>query len=756
MSVIDQVFGFFLEEAQDHLSKLESGLLAVEQDPTTVSNWIDSMFRAVHSLKGSANLVKFTEIGNIAHCMEDLLEKVRDGDLELRRSQVGDMLFALDRIQELIDLRKNELELPADLVAMTISRLTAGDRAEPSAPNAAQHVERTREEQPLELDTTAEDASYKGPERRQTPRRGETEGVVRVGMDKIDALVNLVGEFTVTKNHLLNRVPVLEEMRHEIALAGRRLIKEVTEFSERYDYTMPAAENRTDDISFNELEFDRYDELNLFSRKMREITNDIEEALREMSAFFSGFSRDVGSLHRNNEEMKERISAARTIAVSELFQRFKRTVRDLAEELGKPVDLSISGGETAIDRVIYDRLFEPLLHIVRNSFAHGIESGEERRAQGKPERAQIWMKAARRGNTVEISIEDDGRGINLAEIRTRAIEKGFIGAAEKLTEQQLIQLIFRPGFSTAAVTDAVSGRGVGMNVVMDRLAGLNGTIDVWSESGKGTRFQMRLPLSLVIVNVIRFDCGQQTMVMPTALVEKIVDLAAQVKTEEPQESYQEIDLAHLLRLQQNQATPPGLGIVTQSEGAPIMLLVDAVYGQEDTVIKPFGSFLEEHGYFSGTSLAGDGSMRLVVNPARMRHADLYGETEPIAPIAQDEVVPKVLLVDDSLSVRKYGALVLGKHGYQVVTAVNGEDALSKLDSEAVFSVITDLEMPILHGYELLREIRRRGLNLPVAVLTSRAGEQHRQEALELGATDYLVKPFDEDVLLDVIRRHKKP
>lgn len=754
MSVIDQVFGFFLEEAQDHLGILESGLLALESDPATLSTWIDQMFRAVHSLKGSANLVKLTEVGDIAHCLEDLLEKIRDGQLELKASHIDAMLFALDSIHEVIDLRKNSGEIPSELVSTTLSRLTTPESFAPTRRKAGDSSDNQEEELRPEPDTAADNENYWGPERRQRPRRGENEGAVRVDMAKIDALANLVGEFTVTKNHLMNRVPVLEEMHNEISLAGRRLIKEVTEFSERYDYTMPTTGNPNTDVTFNELEFDRYDELNLFARKMREITNDIEEALREMTTFFSVFSRDLGSLERNNEEMKERISAARTIAISELFQRFNRTIRDLAEEVGKPADLFISGGETPIDRIIYDRLFEPLVHIVRNSFAHGIEPLEERLEQSKSERAKIWMTAERRGNTVDISIEDDGRGIDIAEIRARAIERGFIAANDQLSDQQLIQLIFRPGFSTAAATDTVSGRGVGMNVVMDRLAGLNGTIDVWTEPGKGTRFQMRLPLSLIIVNVVRFDCGQQTMVIPTALVDEIVHLNEPTQQDEAQDQCQRIDLAELLQLQPPAATP-GLGIVTQSEGTPIMLLVDAIHGQEDTVIKPFGTLLQEHVYFSGTSLAGDGSMRLVVNPARMRHAGARSEVNPSPPTGPKTVIPKVLIVDDSLSVRKYASMILSRRNYRVLTAVNGEDALSKLDGQEIFSIITDLEMPILHGYELLREIRRRELKTPVAVLTSRAGEQHRKKALELGATDYLVKPFDEEALLEVVRRHKK-
>lgn len=412
-------------------------------------------------------------------------------------------------------------------------------------------------------------------------------------------------------------------------------------------------------------------------------------------------------------------------------------------------------GETAIDRVVYDGLFDPLLHIVRNSFAHGIEPREERVAQGKPEKATIWLKAERRGNTVEIVVEDDGCGINLERVRERGIEKGFISATEDLSEQDLIQLIFRPGFSTTAEADSESGRGVGMNVVMDRLSSLNGTIDVWTEKGQGSRFRLRLPLSLVIVNVIQFTCCQQKLVIPSALVDEIVDLEYEARSAEDNKfkGIQKIDLANLLKFS-TCADKPAYGIVTQSEGTPIMLLVDKVIGQEDTVIKPFGSFLLELPYFSGSSLAGDGTMRLVINPARMKHQRSEVQEVISKPVEIAPSVPKVMVVDDSLSVRKYASMLLKANGFSVVTAVNGQDALDKLAGENIFSIITDLEMPIMHGYELLRELQRKKIDIPVTVLTSRAGEQHRNEAILLGASDYLVKPFDEDGLIGVVSRHQ--
>jgi len=759
MSVIDNVFSFFVEEAEEHLGILEEGLLELEKNPETADEWIDPLFRAAHTLKGSANLIKVIEVGAVAHRLEDLLEAIRDGESELNRPRINAMLFALDQIREMVHIRKSGEQIPAEMVSDALSRMAQVDQPELVDADLAQQSEGAEESgvESVPAEQSQEDI-YSGKDRRQPSRRSEEAGVVRVGMEKIEALMGLVGEFTVTKNHLLNRLPVMEKMKGEVDFAGSRLLKEVTDFAERYDYTLPAQDARSGEGDFNELEFDRYDELNLFSRKLREITNDIEEALAEMAGFFAAFSRDVQSLDRMTEEMKEQISAARTVQAGQLFQRFNRNIRDISHELNKPVDLFISGGETAIDRVIYDRLFDPLLHIVRNSFAHGIEPTEERVEKGKPATAKIWMKAERRGNTVEITVEDDGRGINLERIRKRGIEKGFISDTDELSDHDLVQLIFRPGFSTTQTTDSVSGRGVGMNVVMDRLASLNGTVDVWTEPGQGTKFRLRLPLSLVIVNVIQFVCCGRKMVIPSALVEEIVDLDHEARRPDQSKDRQRVprvDLAGLLLLERPENEPPGFGIISQSEGTPIMLLVDAILGQEDTVIKPFGSFLEELPYFSGSSLAGDGTMRLVINPARMKSHDVEIPVVQLDTAPKSPGLPKILVVDDSLSVRKYATMLLTGRGYQVITATNGQEALEKLAEENVFSIITDLEMPIMHGYDLLRELKRRGIKTPAAVLTSRAGEYHRKEAFELGATDYLIKPFDEDGLISVVHKHKQ-
>jgi chemosensory pili system protein ChpA (sensor histidine kinase/response regulator) len=397
----------------------------------------------------------------------------------------------------------------------------------------------------------------------------------------------------------------------------------------------------------------------------------------------------------------------------------------MAQDLGLDVDLFVLGGETLLDRVVYDGLFDPLLHIIRNSFAHGIEPAAERVALGKPEKAKIKLMAERRGNTVEITVSDDGRGINLEQVRKRAIEKKFMRETDQLSERELIQMIFRPGFSTTVQADSTSGRGVGMNVVMDRLAALNGTIDVETVKGHGSTFRLRLPLSLVIINVIRFEVAGQIFVIPSALVNEIQDLAYErkrrAKADVADDALMPVDLGQLFELPERQE--PKHGILTQSEGTPILMLVNQVLGQEDTVIRPFGSFLQQLPYFSGTSLAGDGSMRLVVNPARMKyHEEIQSQREParIDVVAkEDSGAPRILIVDDSLSVRKFASLLLQANGLQVLTAADGQEALKVLATQQVDSVITDLEMPNMHGYELLAELGRRAeWTVPVAVLSS--------------------------------------
>lgn len=749
-TIRDAALEIFREETAELFIDLEQGLLRLEKEPEALAETVDALFRAAHTLKGSAALMKLTSVSTLAHLLEDSLEHLRESRKRPHRTAVDAYLFTVDRLREMARKREGDQDVQT-LLEEAQARLGAVEEAANNAPD-----------EPAVTPVRQEVPAYAGPERRQM--RGANEdaaGGVRVATEKIEGMMTVLGQLTVTQTHLSRQASTVDQMKEEIAFAGQRLLREAGRFSDRYAYAMPQA--RPGDVltaDFQELEFDRYDEINLFARTLQEITNDINEALRTLGDFFGRFFGEMQTMDALVREMKEKVSEVRTIQARFLFQRFTRTVRELSLQTGRQLELRVSGGETPLDRAIYDGLYDPLLHIVRNAVAHGLEPEEERLAKGKPAVGHIVLSASRRGNTVEIEVRDDGRGIQFDKIRRRGIEMGLLRPEEVVPEKDLLNLIFRPGFSTTATTDEISGRGVGMNVVMDRLAALNGTIDIQASPGGGTVVRLTVPLSLVIVNVVQFSISEQIFVIPANLVAEIVLLEEdQVRAgwmELREEKIPLIDLGTLFGLSAGEGRSR-FAIVTQSSGRRIALLVDAILSQEDAVIRPFETLLREMPHLSGTSLAGDGSLRLVLNPARLLGVEKETGVAPLmseTPAAVERSQTVVLVVDDSLSVRKYAAMTLEAGGVEVLTAANGLEALEVLDSHAVDVVITDLEMPLMHGYALLGELGRRGLleSLPVAVLSSRAGDQHRDKAFGLGARDYLVKPFEEETLMETVRR----
>ena len=747
-TIRDAALEIFREETAELFIDLEQGLLRLEKEPEALAETVDALFRAAHTLKGSAALMKLTSVSTLAHLLEDSLENLRESRKRPHRTAVDAYLFTVDRLREMARKREDDQEVRT-LLEEAQARLGAVEEV-PNVPD-----------EPAGTPVRQEAPAYAGPERRQM--RGANEdaaGGVRVATEKIEGMMTVLGQLTVTQTHLSRQASSVDQMKEEIAFAGQRLLREAGRFSDRYAYAMPQA--HPGDLltaDFQELEFDRYDEINLFARTLQEITNDINEALRTLGDFFGRFFGEMQTMDALVREMKEKVSEVRTIQARFLFQRFTRTVRELSLQTGRQLELRVSGGETPLDRTIYDGLYDPLLHIVRNAVAHGLEAEEERLAKGKPAVGHIVLSASRRGNTVEIEVRDDGRGIQFDKIRRRGIEMGLLRQDETVSEKDLLNLIFRPGFSTTATTDEISGRGVGMNVVMDRLAALNGTIDIEASPGEGTVVRLTVPLSLVIVNVVQFSISEQTFVIPANLVAEIVlleeDQVRAGRMELRDETIPLIDLGTLFGLSAGEGRSR-FAIVTQSSGRRVALLVDAILSQEDAVIRPFETLLREMPHLSGTSLAGDGSLRLVLNPARLLGVEKGTGAAPLVPEAPavERSQTVVLVVDDSLSVRKYAAMTLEANGVEVLTAANGLEALEVLDAHAVDVVITDLEMPLMHGYALLGELGRRGLleTLPVAVLSSRAGDQHRDKAFGLGARDYLVKPFEEETLMETVRR----
>lgn len=743
MAIPESAREIFYEEADEHLGILEAGLLQLEEGATAEFNveLVDKLFRSAHTLKGASALLKFNTISEISHELENLLESFKAQTIEITPPLLDAMLSALDTMRNLLqmthlaDYEKTSILYGLQACQM-LQAAQSGDYSNVSAEST-------------EIGTSQQFSNS-----------------VKVGVDKIDDLMNIIGEMTITKTHLLEQLGSFETMKEEIDFARERLIREVAGFSDRYEYTNP--EETTDKNSesiisdFEELEFDRYDELNLFSRKLQEISNDINEAVISIRRFFGEVSVDVESIDRMTSEMKERFSEIRTLPVDHLYQRFKRSIRNLSRDANKHIDLRLEGGETRLGRTIIDGLFDPLLHVLRNAVAHGIEDPEQRRALGKPETGTIKISTVRRGNFATITISDDGGGLKFDSIRQKAMDLGWIKDDEVIERQQYIDMIFRAGFSTKAEVDDTSGRGVGMDVVLDRLSDLNGTIDVKTTEGEGTEFVLQIPLSLIIINVIQFRLAKQLFVLPSSLIEEIQEIGTLQIVDDhvvrQGEKYRIVDLNTKFNLAASDTTRQCV-LFVRTLGSRLGLMVEEIISQEDTVIRPFGQLLYDMPCFSGTSVSGGGDVRLVVNPARLMQvvdndmAPSNIESPTVSVVHGSR--PRVLVVDDSLSVRKYASLILEANGVEVLTAVNGQDALTVLEDEKVDLVLSDLEMPVMHGYELLTEIKRRVAlrNIPVAMITSRSGKQHQEKAFSLGAVGYLVKPFDEDALLNVIREH---
>lgn len=743
MAIPESAREIFYEEADEHLGILEAGLLQLEEgDSSDVEiELVDKLFRSAHTLKGASALLKYNTISEIAHELENLLESFKAQTIEMTPPLLDAMLSALDTMRNLLQMT----HLP--------------DYEKKSILYGLQACQMLQSAQSGEYSEVSSGLAEVG-----TPQQFSNS--VKVGVDKIDDLMNIIGEMTITKTHLLEQLGSFETMKEEIDFARERLIREVAGFSDRYEYTNPeenSEENSESIISdFEELEFDRYDELNLFSRKLQEISNDINEAVISIRSFFGEVSVDVESIDRMTSEMKERFSEIRTLPVDHLYQRFKRSIRNLSRDANKQVDLRLEGGDTRLGRTIIDGLFDPLLHVLRNAVAHGIEDPEQRRLLDKPEAGTIRISTVRRGNFATITISDDGGGLNFDSIRKKALELGWIKDDDKIERQQYVDMIFRPGFSTKTEVDDTSGRGVGMDVVLDRLSDLNGTIDVKTTAGQGTEFILQIPLSLIIINVIQFRLAKQLFVLPSSLIEEIQEVGTLQIVDDhvvrQGENYRIVDLNAKFNLPASDKTRQCV-LFVRTLGSRLGLMVEEIVSQEDTVIRPFGKLLYDMPCFSGTSVSGGGAVRLVLNPARLmqvvdRELTHVNVDTATAAVAQGPR-PRVLVVDDSLSVRKYASLLLEANGVEVLTAINGQDALTVLEDECVDLVLSDLEMPVMHGYELLTEIKRRATlkNIPVVIITSRSGKQHQEKAFSLGAAGYLVKPFDEDALVNVIREH---
>lgn len=832
---------FFLIEAEDHIQNLTNGLLAIEKAPEN-RDVLDELFRTAHTLKGSAAMMGYSVVSEIAHRMEDALSQVRSGEHPADTKIVNFALETLDSIklviQDITQRKEEDPRLAGRVNARFQEFFHGGPPAEPvpvqsaappSTPAAAEPVsvplppkappvvpapaasaaqtavpsELAPSATPLTLKTSIEEAKKQGiVEKREWGKRATDvseieKQVIRVNINQLNTLMNLVGELVIKRNHLERQLHFVQAVKEQLSFSQARLLKTVRGFEEKYEFSLPAPaplpaarpESGSFTGDFFDMEFDRYDDFNLLSRQLVEITNDLNEVMNEFNSFFDGFDEETSHISMITNRLQEEITAARMVELDRLFLRFSRPVRDLAQAEGKAVSIIIAGGETKIDKTVFEMISDPLMHLVRNAVSHGIEPREERIRRGKEPTGTAILRARHEGNSIIVEVEDDGRGIDPELLRTEAVRRGFLSpaAAKELSDSEAINLIFLPGFTTRREVSELSGRGVGMDVVNTDIAKVNGRIEVQTELGVGTKFSIKLPLTLAISQALVVRCGGSEFAIPLATVEETTRFTLRDIQKVAGEEVVNLrgKFLPLIRLENHfgmqPLQPPDrytkyptliLGVLEKRVG----LMVEEIVGREDIVVKQMGDFLRDVRTFSGASVSGEGTVRLIIDTFNLvgqqgiaekaKATFIRGESAaaaleamtPAGAIALADQAPSgppsVLVVDDSISIRKYVSHVLERVGFKVEVAVHGLEALEKMSGRKFNLIITDLEMPVMHGYELIAELKRspKTAKLPVVVLTSRAGEKHRQKALEMGAQDYIVKPFDEQTLIDITRR----
>ena len=830
-----EILEFFVPEAEEHLQVVTDCLLSLETNPNP--DQIHRLLRAMHTVKGSAAQVGLQRIARVAHRAEDLMGRVRDGLLRPSAEIVDLCLEAVDALKKFLYRQWPDGAVMQSTVQALFARI---DRLVPAEP-VEQPVETAgaapatvtpapvvpAEEQVLELEppqavVMPPEPAHEEPrpvekveaakelEAKKEPAATPQSKSVRVALERLDRMMNAVGELVINRTRMLGRVAELERLADVLNFSKARMQDKVAEFQEKYEYgrinALPAQKDTSAEAfplrggyssyshsfdhalaEFSELEMDRYDDFNILSRSLTEISADITEVLTQLDGFVRRVDSDIDEFTKLAHRLQDEITQARMVPIGNLYTRISRTVRDAAKAVNKRVELRLSGAETELDNNIIQQISDPLIHLVRNAVAHGIEREDERYNVGKSDQGNIAVRAYHRGNHIYIEVEDDGRGIDFERVRKTAVENGIISseAAAELAERDLLDLLFHPGFTTAPRKTELAGRGVGLDVVKSNLTQLNGEIEIETEKGRGTRFTLKVPLTLIISQALFVRCNNHMFALPLAFVEEIrrlrvneiEEVGGKLMTKVRDMVTEVVRLDAALGLE---PVEPVNGffrmVIVNVAGREVGLVVEEVIRKDEIVIKSLGEYLRNLKMFPGATIAPDGSLILLIDVNRlvageaiekrplMTNANAARVFAPGAEAVAKGAIPAeaidtvesekvVVLVDDSISVRKFVGRMLEKAGYRVKLASDGLEALEIVTQTRCDLVVTDLEMTRTNGYELLNHLRQdpETRRIPVMVVTSRAGAKHRDRAIKEGAAAFLIKPVQEDQFIAAVK-----
>jgi chemosensory pili system protein ChpA (sensor histidine kinase/response regulator) len=803
--VPDEVLEFFIPEAEEHLQAVTECLLALEGHPN--ADDINRLFRSMHTVKGSAAQVGLHRLSAVAHRVEDLIGRLRDGELQPSTEIVDLFLQSVDVLKNFLHRQwpgDAEMAAAVDPLLARIAELAPEEPPEPAEGEGSESATAPGVQSPV-----AGAAQATAPTRAAAAQALPQAKSVRISLEWLDRMMNAVGELVINRTRMLGRLTELSKLVEVLQFSKSRLAGKVSDFQEKHEFsrissTLVAGGQQlqkdtfrgnanvlspittNDLLEFSDLEMDRYDDVNILSRSLTEISADVTEVLTQLESFMGRVDSDIDEFTKLAHHLQDEITAARMVPIGNLYTRLSRTVRDAVKAAGKPVDVTLEGAETELDNNIVQHISDPLIHLVRNAVAHGIEDAEARRRAGKPQKGHIAVRAYHRGNHIFIEVEDDGRGIDYESVRQSVVDSGAMSsiAAAELTERELREFLFRPGFSTASSTSELAGRGVGLDVVRSNVHALNGEIEVRSETGRGACFTVKVPLTLIISQALFIRCGTSVFAFPLAVVEEIRRLRPEEIEDVGGKLLTRVRdvVTEVVRLDLQLALPPleplnGYFhmVIVKVAGRQVGVVVEEVLGKDEIVIKNLGEYLRRVKLFPGTTIASDGSLILLIDLNRLVAADTAERhalpasspaarvfapgaeavaagsipSEAVDAIENERVV---VVADDSISVRKFVGRMLEKASYRVKLASDGLEASEVVAQVGCHLVITDLEMPRMNGYELMAHLRQDPATrkIPVLVVTSRAGAKHRDRAMKEGASAFLTKPVQEDQLIATV------
>ncbi|MGH8084796.1 MAG: response regulator [Lysobacter sp.] len=783
-----ELVDIFVEEGGDLLDHSDGLLTQLRETPTEREPLV-GLQRDLHTLKGGARMAGIMAVGELGHVMESLLEAVVDQRCELGADGVPLLERGFDRLHAMITRvgTRRAIAMPDALIA----EFEARSRGETRLPTAAAD---TRDAEASAIVAMTEPAVDTSGSRVQPAtstglaslaplsapvedaQAGDEDDIgvrapqeqVRIRADLLDRLVNYAGEVAIYRARLEQQLGAFRGAIAEMGATNTRMRDQLRRLEMETEAQIVARYQREAEDAeqaFDPLELDRFSTLQQLSRALSESAADQGSLQVTLDDLTRQYETLLLQQSRVSSELQEGLMRTRMVPFDALLPRLRRVIRQASGELGKQVALKLDGSQGELDRNVLERMTAPLEHMLRNSVAHGLETPKERKKAGKPEEGSVRIAIRREGSEVVLEVADDGRGLDRDAIRRRGEERGLVRSDAVLSNSDLDALILEPGFSTADAVSRLAGRGVGMDVVASEVRQLGGLLDIHSTPGQGVRFTLRLPQTLAVTQAVFVKIGETTFAVPIASVRGVGRIAREDLVDadgHPVEAvyryggddYLVHDLGDLVghgtSKAEGQLQMPVLLI--RSGDLHAAVTVDQVIGNREIVVKPVGPQVASVPGIFGATIMGDGRVVVILDVAPLvrRQATLPRELRAApAPAGEYRQVPLVMVVDDSVTMRKVTGRVLERHNFEVATAKDGVDALERMVDVVPDLMLLDIEMPRMDGYELATQMKAdpRLQNVPIVMITSRTGDKHRQRAMDIGVDRYLGKPYQEPELM---------